>query len=78
MSFWKRPTSLFRVTVRYDGRHPYLLETTHDFPSHDIERFVRARNWNHAEKLALGSWQNSPPYWSAQVVSIARHKATGL
>lgn len=75
---WKRPTSLFRITVHLSGRHPYLTETTHDVAPRDVEKIVRARNWNHAEKLALGNLQDFSPFWSAWVVSIARHKATGL
>ena len=61
----------YRVKLHLCGRHPYLENTKYDFETQDIWVTVTARNWKHAEEVAL-YLPNLPQSWSRRVVAIER------
>lgn len=70
--FWRKGELYpFTVVVHLGGRHPYLKEHHLDFKTQDVTVHITARNWKHAEHVALGLG-NLPQSWRRSVKSIAR------
>lgn len=67
--FCSKPLRTFRVVVHLGGRHPYLATNELDFETRDVEMTVPAKNWNHAEKVAMQAVRGLR-WWSARVTSI--------
>jgi hypothetical protein len=61
----------FKVTLHLNGRHPYLDSNKYDFETQDVTVNVTAKNWAHAEKVAL-YLTDLPQSWSRRVLSISR------
>lgn len=61
----------FKVRMHLGGRHPYLEDTKFDFETQDITVSVTARDWKHAEKVAL-DLPHLPDSWSRRVTGIDR------
>lgn len=69
--FCNRKLYPFKVHMHLDGRHPYLESNKLDMETQDIVVTVTARDWAHAEKVAL-YLDNLPRAWSRQVTGIHR------
>lgn len=61
----------YDVTVRLDGRHPYIVDRV-DYPSRDEVLRVHARDWNDAEREGLLAAGSLPDKWSWRVMRIER------
>lgn len=68
---WRRPLSSYEVDMHLCGRHPYLKETHLDYEDRDITVTVSARDFNHAEKVAL-FLPHLPKAWSRWVTGVRR------
>ncbi len=61
----------FKVTMHLSGRHPYLESTKYDYETQDVTVAITAKDWNHAEKVAL-YLPDLPQSWSRRVTKIER------
>jgi hypothetical protein len=73
MTWWRRPKIHFYVTLRLDGKHPYI-DGRRDYPDRDIVVGIHARSWSEAETQGLRC--ADPDYWSARVIAIAKANAS--
>lgn len=72
MGLFNKSLGTFEVVVHLDGRHPYLEGNELDMETRDVTLTVPAKDWNHAEKVALQaafrlrSWK----YWIVSMKKV--------